>query len=85
MSFADALSRRHRRSVWRGTIASNLIYGAAVCRLCYYRQLEALPEAGDIEGQAGFWKQHYNTPFSAGSVSKYAFKVQKTLGEGVVH
>ena len=66
-------------------LATNLMYGAAVCRLCYYRQPEALPEAGGIEGQAAFWKQHYNTPLGAGTVSKYAFKVQKTLREGVVH
>ena len=66
-------------------LATNLMYGAAVCRLCYYRQPEALPEAGDIEGQAAFWKQHYNTPFGAGTVSKYAYKVQKVLKEGVAH
>ena len=35
-------------------LATNLMCGAAVCRLCYYRQPEALPEAGDIEGQAAF-------------------------------
>jgi len=52
-------------------LASNLMYGAAVCRLCYYRQPEALPEAGDLEGQAAFWKQHYNTPPGAGTVGKY--------------
>ena len=52
-------------------LASNLMYGAAVCRLCYYRQPEALPEAGDLEGQAAFWKQHYNTPLGAGTVGKY--------------
>ena len=52
-------------------LSTNLMYGAAVCRLCYYRQSEALPGAGDIEGQAAFWKQHYNTPFGAGTVSKY--------------
>ena len=62
-------------------LASNLMYGAAVCRLCYYRQPEALPEAGDIEGQAAFWKQHYNTPLGAGTVGKYAYKVQKVLKE----
>ena len=32
---------------------------------------EALPEAGDLEGQAAFWKQHYNTPLGAGTVGKY--------------
>ena len=64
-------------------LATNLMYGAAVCRLCYYRQPEALPEAGDIEGQAAFWKQHYITPLGAGTVSKYAYKVQKALKEAV--
>jgi hypothetical protein len=60
-------------------LATNLMYGAAVCRLCYYRKAEALPEAGDIEGQAAFWKQHYNTPLGKGTVTKYVYKVQKIL------
>ena len=62
-------------------LATNLMYGAAVCRLCYYRKPDALPEAGDIEGQAAFWKQHYNTIFGAGTVSKYVYKVQQALKE----
>ena len=52
-------------------LATNLMYGAAVCRLCYYRKPDALPEAGDIEGQASFWQQHYHTIFGKGTVSKY--------------
>ena len=60
-------------------LATNLMYGAAVCRLCYYRKPDALPEAGDIEGQAAFWKEHYNTIFGAGTVSKYVYKVQQVL------
>ena len=39
-------------------LATNLMYGAAVCRLCYYRKPDALPAAGDIEGQAAFLKEH---------------------------
>ena len=66
-------------------LATNLMYGAAVCRLCYYCQPEVLPGAGDIEGQAAFWKQHYNTPLGAGTVSKYAYKVPKTLKEAFAH
>ena len=58
-------------------LATNLMYGAAVCRLCYYRKPDALPEAGDIEGQALFWK--YNTVFGKGTVSKYVDKVQQVL------
>ena len=60
-------------------LATNLMYGAAVCRLCYYRKPDALPEAGDIEGQGHFWKEHYNTIFGAGTVSKYVYKVQQVL------
>ena len=30
-------------------LATNLMYGAAVCRLCYYRKPDPLPEAGDVE------------------------------------
>ena len=52
-------------------LATNLTYGAAVCRLWYYRKPDALPEAGDIEGQAAFWKKHYNTPLGKGTVTKY--------------
>ena len=39
--------------------------------IVYCCQPEAQPVAGDIEGQAAFWKQHYNTPLGAGTVSKY--------------
>ena len=60
-------------------LATNLMYGAAVCRLCYYRKPDALPEAGDIEGQASFWKEHYNTIFGKGTVSKYVYKVGQAL------
>ena len=62
-------------------LATNLMYGAAVCRLCYYRKPDALPEAGDIEGQGQYWKQHYNTPLGKGTVTKYVYKVQKNLKE----
>jgi len=57
------------------------IYGAAVCRLCYYRKPDALPKAGDIEGQGQYWKQHYNTPLGKGTVTKYAYNVSQVLKE----
>ena len=62
-------------------LATNLMYGAAICRLCYYRKPDALPEAGDIEAQAAFWKQHYNTPLGKGTVSKYVYEVGQVLKE----
>ena len=56
-------------------LATNPMYGAAVCRQCYYRKPDALPAAGDIEGHANFWKKHYNTLLGAGTVTKYVYKV----------
>ena len=62
-------------------LATNLMYGAAVCRLCYYRKPDALPATGDIEGQASFWKQHYNTPLGKGTVSKYVSALSLELAD----
>ena len=52
-------------------MAWNLRYGAAMCRLHYYRYPEPLPEAGDIEGQAKLWKSRYNSFQGKGTVEKY--------------
>ena len=41
--------------------------------------MTALPEAGDIDGQGQLWKQHFNTIFGKGTVSKYVHKVQQVL------
>ncbi len=52
-------------------LATTLCYAAAVARLIYYRVPEPLPEAGDVEGYAAYWKTHYNTQLGAGSVAKF--------------
>lgn len=43
-------------------LATNLLYGLAVCRVIYYRRPEPLSEARGMEGQEKFWKQFLNTP-----------------------
>ena len=53
-------------------------YGAAICRLCYYRAPGALPDEGDPEGQARYWKRYYNTPLGAGTVEKYIAEAEET-------
>ena len=60
-------------------LTSNMQYGAAICRLCYYRAPEALPDEGDLEGQARYWKRYYNTPLGAGTEGKYIAEVKETL------
>ena len=52
-------------------LASNLWYAAAMCRVHYWRRPEALPQAGDVEGMAAYWKEHYNTYLGAGTEEEY--------------
>lgn len=49
----------------------NLWYATAMARVHYLRVSEALPEKGDVEGMANYWKDHYNTHLGAGSVDEY--------------
>lgn len=49
----------------------NLRYAVAMCRIAYYRHPEPLPNYGDIEGMANYWKQYYNTPQGAGTVEQF--------------
>lgn len=52
----------------------NLRYAAAVARLLYYRAPEALPDEGDVEGQAEYWKRYYNTTYGKGKPEEYIAK-----------
>lgn len=46
-------------------------YAAAMCRVHYRRQPGALPAYNDLDGQARYWKQYYNTALGAGTTTKY--------------
>ena len=52
-------------------MAGNLFYAAAMARIHYFRVAEALPFAGDIAGQASYWKRHYNTELGRGTVEEF--------------
>jgi len=52
-------------------MAGDLWYAAGMCRLHYYRVSAPLPEAGDLESQAAYWKKYYNTIQGAGTVEHY--------------
>lgn len=52
-------------------LENNDNYAAAMCRVHYRRQPSALPSFNDLEGQARYWKQYYNTPLGAGTTTKY--------------
>lgn len=49
----------------------NLKYAVAMCRIAYYRHPEPLPNYGDMEGMANYWKKYYNTPQGAGTIEQF--------------
>lgn len=53
-------------------LASNLRFSTAVARLRYWMVPQPLPAAGDIDGLAAYWKQHYNTPLGRGTEEEWA-------------
>ena len=61
------------------TLIFNIKYGAAVCRLCYYRAPVALPDEDDLEDQARYWKGYCTTPPGAGTGEKCIAEVEETL------
>lgn len=62
----------------------NLVYAALMARMQYLRRPEPLPAADDIKGFAEYWKQWYNTPKGAGTVSEAVRNYQRfILGQGV--
>lgn len=52
-------------------LASNLAYGAAICRLIYYRAPDPLPEPGNVERLAMYWKRFYNTAAGKGTPQQF--------------
>lgn len=55
----------------QASLATDLLYAAAMCRVHYRRVADALPAQGDYEAQAAYWKEHYNTFEGAGTEDEY--------------
>jgi hypothetical protein len=49
-------------------------YAVAMARIHYMRVPDKLPEVGDTQGQANYWKQFFNTPLGKGKPSEYIEK-----------
>lgn len=62
------------RMVW------DLTYACAMCRIHLFRAPGDLPRAGDLAGQAAYWKRHYNTLRGAGTVAEYIANWKKVMG-----
>ena len=65
----------HARLAW------DLSYACAMCRVHYLRCQQALPPAGDIEAQAAYWKEHFNTPQGAGMATQYVANWNRVMGQ----
>lgn len=50
---------------------TDMLFAAAMCRVHYRRVKDPLPEQGDYEAQAAYWKEHYNTFQGAGTEEEY--------------
>lgn len=57
----------------------NLFYAAAMCRIFYLRFRKPLPEAGNWQGMAEYWKEYYNTHLGAGTVDGFLRKVRPVM------
>jgi hypothetical protein len=67
-AFALPHQDRHAQLIW------NLAYATAMCRIHYRRVREALPDAGDADALARYWKRHYNTERGSGTVLEFKEK-----------
>ena len=63
-------------------LAWDLAYACAMCRVLYLRCPQALPAAGDIDGQAAYWKHWFNTPQGAGMMTQYVANWHRVMGQG---
>ena len=50
-------------------MVNNDVFAACMCRVRYLRASGAIPKT--IDGQAKYWKQHYNTRLGKGTVEEY--------------
>ncbi|MBF0341097.1 MAG: hypothetical protein HQL95_09085 [Magnetococcales bacterium] len=64
----------HSRLAW------DLVYACGMCRAHLLRCPDALPTAGDLKGQAAYWKKFYNTPLGSGTVEQYITNWNRVMG-----
>ena len=52
-------------------VMGSIILQVVFCRLKYRRAPQALPECGDLEGQAKYWKRIYNSELGKGTIEHF--------------
>jgi hypothetical protein len=64
-------------------LRDNDLFAASMCRVHYRRIKNPLPVAGDVQGQAAYWKRFYNTNFGRGNVLEYISKWHQYTNESI--
>jgi len=80
---AKVTSMRAEWSTPIDQLMTNLAYTTAMARLVYRRVPTALPEENDIEGLAGYWKEHYNTSKGKGTEEEFVENYKRFISETV--
>ena len=55
-------------------------YAVAMARILYLRVPQAMPDAGDLDAQAAYYKQWYNTPGGAATTAEYVANWNAAMG-----
>ncbi|MBF0629295.1 MAG: hypothetical protein HQL91_13850 [Magnetococcales bacterium] len=63
-----------------GRLVWDLAYACLMCRIHYLRCPQALPDAGNLQAQAEYWKLWFNTPLGAGTVEQYLANWHRVMG-----
>lgn len=63
------------------TMEVNPWYAAAMCRIHYMRDRQKLPEVGNRQAQAEYWKRVYNTKHGKGTIGKARELAFEVLGD----
>ena len=58
-------------------ITGNQRFACGVARVRYWMAPEPLPDVGDDEGLAAYWKSHFNTYLGAGREAKFVQALRK--------
>lgn len=65
------LVKTFRQDYTPGEMEWNDAYACAMARVHYLRVPRPLPQVGDLQGQAEYYKYFFNTPLGAGTPAKY--------------
>jgi len=59
----------------------NMYYAAAMCGIHYLRVKAPLPDQGDLEAMAKYWKRYYNTILGSGTEAEFIKRCRPILNE----